>query len=113
MSVLLVEDNAQLTETLARGIAEHGFAVEVEHTGRGALERLLSGRPDLVILDLGLPDIDGIEVLASARRAGIAVPVLVLIVRNRIASRIAVLESGAAVNCWNRCSATPSIPEPT
>jgi len=95
VAVLLVEDNPQLTATLARGMEEHGFTVEVERSGRGALDRLLNRDCDAVILDLGLPDLDGLDVLAQARAGGVAAPVLVLTARGEVQSRVSALDLGA------------------
>jgi DNA-binding response OmpR family regulator len=95
MAVLLVEDNPRLSAALARGMKECGFQVQVERTGRGALDRLEKHGADAVILDLGLPDIDGIEVLTTARGRGVLAPVLVLTARDAVTSRVGALESGA------------------
>jgi len=95
VSILLVEDNARLRATLVRGMAECGFVVEVEETGRGALEHLSKRDPDAVILDLGLPDIDGLEVVVAARARGLLAPVLVLTARDAVESRVAALDGGA------------------
>ena len=93
--VLLVEDDARLSRTLARGIDECGFSVTVEATGRGALDRLGRYGADAVVLDLGLPDIDGMEVLRTARDRGVVAPVLVVTGRSAVESRVAALDSGA------------------
>jgi len=93
--ILLVEDNARLSSALARGIKESGFEVAVEQTGRGALDQLDKNAADAVILDLGLPDIDGMDVLAQARERGVVAPVLVLTARDAVESRVAALVRGA------------------
>jgi DNA-binding response OmpR family regulator len=95
VAVLLVEDNARLRATLVRGIQECGFVVDVESTGRGALERLSKNDADAMILDLGLPDIDGLDVLVQARERGLLAPVLVLTARDAIESRVTALDRGA------------------
>ncbi len=95
MSLLLVEDNAKLSASLARGLREDGFEVDAVATGADALARLGRRDIDAVILDLGLPDRDGLEVLDEARRAGLLAPVLVLTARDAIESRVAGLERGA------------------
>ena len=93
--MLLVEDNARLSATLVRGFEEQGFAVEVEATGHGALERLSKRGTDALILDLGLPDMDGLDVLVAARNEGLLVPVLILTARDAVDSRVAALDRGA------------------
>ena len=95
MQILLVEDSARLAESLAAGLGEEGFAVEVAATGAAAIERLARDDLDVVILDLGLPDVDGTAVLARLRDAGSRCPVLVLTARDAVASRVAVLDAGA------------------
>jgi two-component system copper resistance phosphate regulon response regulator CusR len=93
--VLLVEDTARLAQSIARGLREEGFSVEVEASGHASLLR--AGRHDLdaLILDLGLPDQDGVEVLLALRAAGQQMPVLVLTARDAVASRVQALEAGA------------------
>jgi DNA-binding response OmpR family regulator len=93
--LLLVEDHARLAASLSAGLAEEGFTVDVVSTGAGALARLERDDLDLVVLDLGLPDLDGAEVLARMRAAGSRCPVLVLTARDAVASRVAALDAGA------------------
>jgi len=93
--ILLVEDNVRLTRLLAKGLTEESFVVDAVGRGRAAEERLAGGGIDLAIVDLGLPDIDGLEVVASTRRRRIAVPILVLTARDAVAARVQALELGA------------------
>jgi DNA-binding response OmpR family regulator len=93
--LLVVEDNPILSTSLGRGLSEDGFEVELVTTGVAALARLAGTDIDGVILDLGLPDMDGLEILARARRDGLHVPVLVLTARDAVQSRIAALDAGA------------------
>jgi len=93
--LLLVEDNARLAASLARGLGEDGFEVRRAATGAEALRSVAQRDLDAVILDLGLPDLDGMEVLAAARRAGLLAPVLVLTARDAVESRVRALEEGA------------------
>jgi len=95
MALLLVEDNARLSASLTRGLREDGFEVDPVSTGAAALARLARRDVDAVILDLGLPDRDGLEVLDEARRTGLLAPVLVLTARDALESRVAGLERGA------------------
>jgi len=94
-TLLLVEDAAPLAASLHRGLAEEGFDVEIAATGAAALSRIAKHDLDAVILDLGLPDIDGREVVLRARAAGSSVPILVLTARDAIPSRVGALEQGA------------------
>jgi DNA-binding response OmpR family regulator len=68
--LLLIEDTASLAETLARGFAEAGFETRIAHTAAAASLALESDPPDALILDLGLPDLDGLELLCEDPRAG-------------------------------------------
>jgi two-component system OmpR family response regulator len=95
VGLLLVEDNAKLSASLTRGLREDGFEVDAVASGAAALARLARRGVDAVILDLGLPDRDGLEVLDEARRSGLLAPVLVLTARDAIESRVAGLERGA------------------
>src|SRR5437016_7903883 len=92
VGLLLVEDNAKLSASLARGLREEGFELEAVATGAAALARMQRRDVDAVILDLGLPDLDGLEVLAGARAAGLGAPILVLTARDAIESRVAALD---------------------
>jgi DNA-binding response OmpR family regulator len=93
--VLLVEDNEGLCSSLVRGIRESGFEVDVARTGGSAVERLHRNDCDAVILDLGLPDIDGLEVLTTVRASGVVAPILVLTARDAVGARVAALDRGA------------------
>jgi two-component system response regulator QseB len=95
VALLIVEDNATLSASLTRGLREDGYAVEAVDTGAAALRRLERQDIDVVVLDLGLPDIDGIEVLTQLRTRGINAPVLVLTARDAVSSRVEALEQGA------------------
>jgi len=93
--LVLVEDNIQLAHSVAEGLGEDGYEVETVDTAAKAIERGLRRDMDLMILDLGLPDRDGIEVLKELRGARIHVPILVLTARDAVDSRVAALEAGA------------------
>ncbi|HEY0992348.1 MAG TPA: response regulator transcription factor [Kofleriaceae bacterium] len=95
MPLLIVEDNATLSASLSKGLREDGYDVEAVATGAGALQRLDRQDIDVVVLDLGLPDLDGGEVLSQLRGRGINVPVLVLTARDAVSARVAALEQGA------------------
>jgi DNA-binding response OmpR family regulator len=95
VTLLIVEDNTMLSASLAKGLTEDGYAVEAADTGNAALRRLERPDIDAIVLDLGLPDIDGIALLALLRERGINAPVLVLTARDAVSSRVAALEQGA------------------
>lgn len=95
MRVVLVEDNQQLANSVAEGLGEDGYAVEIVTDAAKAIARGMRRDLDLMILDLGLPDRDGLEVLKELRGAHIHVPILVLTARDAVESRVAALEAGA------------------
>ena len=95
MKILLVEDDRLLGDGIRAGLLQAGFAVDWAQDGRTA-ELALSGEAyDAVVLDLGLPRLSGMEVLARARAARNAVPVLILTARDTVPDRIAGLDAGA------------------
>jgi two-component system, OmpR family, response regulator len=95
MRVLLVEDDASLLEGITRILLEAGHAVDARTTGVEALEATRHERFDLVLLDIGLPGIDGYEVLRRLRTAQDFTPVLVLTARQQISDRVHGLDLGA------------------
>ncbi len=88
MKLLLVEDEDRIASFLEKGLGAHGYAVTRVATGEGALAALAGDWPDLVILDLGLPDVDGLEVLRRLRANGRDVPVIVLTARGTVNDRV-------------------------
>jgi len=95
MRVLLVEDDRMIGESLQRALRQAGYAVDWVRDGRAADTTLASERFDVVLLDLGLPQRDGLDVLRSARARGDRTPVIVLTARDATASRVLGLDSGA------------------
>ena len=95
MTILVVEDEDRIASFISKGLAAHGFRPESVGTGSEALTRLRHGRVDLVILDLGLPDIDGLDLLHALRQEGNGVPVIILSARGEVHDRIRGLEAGA------------------
>jgi two-component system, OmpR family, response regulator len=94
MKVLLIEDEDRIASFLDKGLRANGYEVERVATGEEGLALSADGA-DLVLLDLGLPDVDGLEVLRRMRDAGITTPVVVLTARGDVADRVAGLELGA------------------
>lgn len=93
-SILLVEDDVATRRELAAFLRGHGFRVDEAGDGATAWNRWTAQRPDLVVLDLGLPDLDG-SVLIRRLRRDATTPILVLSARDREAEKVAALESGA------------------
>ena len=92
--VLVVEDDNEIAQVLQRSLRLDGYDVRIAGDGEAALDQAAAYHPDLVILDLGLPKIDGIEV-ARRLRAADDVPILMLTARDAVESRVEGLDSGA------------------
>jgi DNA-binding response OmpR family regulator len=95
MRMLVAEDNSDLAQSVARLFREKGHAVDVAGTAEDAELSLTAAPYDLVVLDLGLPDEDGLELLRRMRRRGSRVPVLVLTARGSTLDRVRGLDLGA------------------
>jgi DNA-binding response OmpR family regulator len=95
VKLLVVEDEERIAAFLLKGLRAHGYAVEWAKTGWEALQLGFESDVALVILDLRLPDLDGLEVLGSLRERGATVPVLVLSGRARVDDRVRGLDLGA------------------
>lgn len=93
--VLLVDDEPAIRRLLRTGLTSQGYSISEAGTAAEARAQIVSGRPDLVILDLGLPDGDGEELLAEWRAAGIDTPIVVLSGRSGEAGIVEALEIGA------------------
>ena len=94
-TLLLVEDDANLAKSLAQGFRENGFAVEAVPTLAAARRRLDQPGVDLVVLDLGLPDGDGLELLRELRAKPASPPALITTARGELDARLRGLEGGA------------------
>lgn len=92
--VLVVDDEPQILRALRINLAAHGYEVETADTGAAALRKAAGIKPDLIVLDLGLPDMDGREVIAGLRGWSKA-PILILSGRAASAEKIAALDAGA------------------
>ena len=95
MHLLLVEDDLPLAASLQKALHAQGFAVNHVDTGKAALHTVEVEKPDLLILDLGLPDMDGLDVLRSVRRKRLQLPVLLLTARDSVEDTVAGLDCGA------------------
>ena len=95
MRILVVEDEKRIADFLCRGLQGAGYAVDAAPTGAAALENVHSTDYDLVILDLMLPDMDGLQVLEKVRNRKTGPPVLILSARGTLDDRVRGLEQGA------------------
>jgi DNA-binding response OmpR family regulator len=93
--VLLVEDDAAIRRTVTSGLELEGFSVVCASGGRPALEAVPAVRPSVMLLDLTMPDLDGLEVLRRVREAGDDLPICILSAREAVADRVLGLEMGA------------------
>jgi DNA-binding response OmpR family regulator len=95
MRLLVVEDEAVAAAVLAKGLREHAYVVDVAADGKAALEQALVNEYDLIVLDVLLPGIDGLEVCRQLRKRQIAVPILMLTARGGFDERVDGLDAGA------------------
>ena len=93
--ILIVDDDSRLTSALRRTLAYEGYSVSIAANGEAALATARAKSPDLVILDLMLPGMDGLEVCRRLRNAGDSIAVLMLTARDAVSDRVAGLETGA------------------
>jgi two-component system OmpR family response regulator len=93
--ILLVEDDKMLADAVARALTQSAHAVDVSHSGEEADHAAATSDYDLIVLDVGLPQIDGFEVLRRLRSRRSAVPVLMLTARDAVEDRVAGLDLGA------------------
>ncbi|HEX9124453.1 MAG TPA: response regulator transcription factor [Actinomycetota bacterium] len=92
--ILVVDDEPQIRRALRTSLASHGYDVQTAGTGEEGVVGAAEGGPDLIFLDLGLPDLDGTEVIRRVRSFS-DVPIIVLSVRDRQADKVAALDAGA------------------
>ena len=95
MKILIVEDEHKTGTYLKQGLTEAGYAVELADDGVEGLHMALTGEPDLVILDVMMPGMDGWQILETLRRGGRDMPVLFLTARDQVEDRVRGLERGA------------------
>jgi two-component system OmpR family response regulator len=91
---IVVEDDAALRSVLVRGLQEEGFRCEALDTGARLLARVAEVHPDLLVLDIGLPDCDGRDLCQALRARGVVTPVLFLSARSAVVDRLAGFEAG-------------------
>jgi two-component system copper resistance phosphate regulon response regulator CusR len=95
VKILLVEDEVRVASFVVKGLEAHGYPVEHVATGTEALARIRDGEPDLILLDLTLPDLDGMEILRRLREGGAVVPVIILTARGDVDDRVQGFDVGA------------------
>jgi len=95
LRVLVVEDEQKVADAIREGLEDEQYDVTVERTGEGAFFRVNTETFDIILLDLGLPGRDGIEILSALRRRGLRTPVLVVTARDSVQNRVHGLDAGA------------------
>lgn len=95
MQILLVEDDTALVEALKKALVTEGFAVNSLSKGKQAVISVKTELPDMVILDLGLPDMDGLDVMRAMRKTSVELPILILTARSSLDDKVAGLDLGA------------------
>ncbi len=93
--ILVVDDDPRITDLLRRILAYEGYSVAIAASGNEALNRSMERQPDLVVLDIMLPELNGLEVAQRLRAAGDNMPILMLTARDTVADRVKGLETGA------------------
>lgn len=94
-TILIVDDDEKIVSMLRRGLAFEGYDVQTASNGAEGLSKLMDKEPDIVILDVMMPQIDGFEVCRRLREAGSKVPVLMLTAKDEVQSRVTGLDTGA------------------
>lgn len=95
MKILIIEDEIHLSEALTQILKKHQFQADAAHDGRSGLEYALTGIYDLILLDIMLPEMDGITVLRTLRNKGIGTPVILLTAKGEVSDKVAGLDHGA------------------
>ncbi len=95
MRILVVDDDRAVRESLRRSLTFNGYVVDTAGDGLEALEKVVGQRPDLLLLDVMMPRMDGLEVCRRLRSAGDDLPILVLTARDSVSERVAGLDAGA------------------
>jgi two-component system response regulator MprA len=93
--ILLVDDEPEFADFVRRGLTYEGYSVGIVHTAQSGRQSILANRPDLVLLDIMLPDMDGMAFCQQLRQAGQQTPILMLTARDAISDRVAGLNAGA------------------
>ena len=94
--ILLVEDEEKLARMVELELRYEGYQVDKSFDGRSGLERALSGEYDLVLLDIMLPQLSGMEVLRRLRKEGVQLPVIMLTARDSVVDKVSGLDSGVS-----------------
>ena len=95
MRVLIIEDNIELSMAMKEGLSNSGFTIDISNSGVHGEEKAFINNYDVILLDLNLPDIDGLKILKSIREKGISTPIIIVTARSEIKQRTLGLNMGA------------------
>ncbi len=95
MRILIIEDERKLADAIGEGLRGNGYEVSLAHTGESGIRQLYDNSADLILLDVMLPRVGGLEVLREIRRNGFRIPVLILTSKGSVEDRVRGLDSGA------------------
>ncbi len=95
MKILTIEDEVKISDFIVRGLTEEGYEVDAVFNGHDGINAVKNNSYDLILLDLNLPDIDGITVCTSIRNLNIFTPIIMLTIRDKISDKVHGLDSGA------------------
>ena len=95
MRILIIEDDKELASVVKRGLEAFGFSSDIANTGEDGEEKIFINEYDSILLDLNLPDKDGLEVLKGIRETGITTPVIIITARNEVKERAMGLDLGS------------------
>lgn len=95
MLILVIEDEAEIAEGICTVLEHEGYQVDIAYDGQSGLAKIMEGKPDLVLLDIMLPEINGTEIIKTVRENGISVPVIMLTALSQSSDIINGLDSGA------------------
>ena len=93
--ILVVEDERKIARFVELELRHEGYEVDIALNGREGLEKILSGNPELVVLDVMLPELSGIEVCRRARQEGVKIPIIMLTAKDDVMDKVAGLDNGA------------------
>ena len=94
-NILIAEDESRISSFIEKGLSAHGYTVTVVNSGEDAIAQALGTDVDLILLDLGLPDKDGLQVISEVRGQGANLPIIILSARDEITDKVTGLVGGA------------------
>lgn len=109
VSILIIEDEKSICDFISKTLHSHDYKVTTAHNGKDGLTMITSSLPDLVLLDLGLPDMDGLEVIKKTREWS-SLPIIVISARTQEKEKVAALDAGADDYLPSRSALSSCLP---